>query len=101
MNPKEAIQVLERMLDPDPWEDYGLSDKAKEALQVAVDALKKQIPMKPMKSIDPYDNSLYKLNCPTCGRYIAYGNSRVGTLHKFTVSPDMCGFCGQKIDFGG
>lgn len=31
--------MLERMLDPDPWEDYGLSNKAREALETAIDAM--------------------------------------------------------------
>lgn len=42
MTEKEAIQMLERMIDPDPWEDNGLSDNAKEALQMGIDALEKQ-----------------------------------------------------------
>lgn len=41
MTEQEAIQMLERLLDPDPWEDDGLSDKAKEALQMGIDALEK------------------------------------------------------------
>ena len=39
MTIQETIQMLERMLYPEPWEDDGLSDKAKEALQMAVEAL--------------------------------------------------------------
>ena len=42
MTEQEAIQMLERLLDPDPWEDDGLSDKAKQALQMGIDALEKQ-----------------------------------------------------------
>ena len=89
MTNEEAIEILKT------WRISG--DKSHEALSMAIKALEKQIPKKPMKSIDPYNNILYKLNCPTCGKYI----NRVGTPNKFTVSPDMCGFCGQKIDFGG
>lgn len=43
MTIQETIQMLERMLDPDPWEDFELSDKAKEALESAIEALEKQI----------------------------------------------------------
>lgn len=43
MDLKETIQMLERMLYPEPWEDYDLSDKAKEALETAIEALEKQI----------------------------------------------------------
>lgn len=83
-----AIRHIQTAVDVDPW-----------AVGIAVDAMKRQIPKKPMKSIDSYNENLYKLNCPTCGKYIAYGNSRVGTLNKFTMAPDMCGFCGQTIDW--
>ena len=91
MTPEEAIDYL---LDP-----IGKREKHDDAIRMAIDALQKQIPKKPMKSIDSYNDNLYKLNCPTCGKYIAYGNSRVGTLNKFTMAPDMCGFCGQTIDW--
>ena len=43
MRAREAAQMLERMLYPEPWEDYDLSDKAKEALETAIEALEKQI----------------------------------------------------------
>lgn len=39
MTVQETIQMLERMLYPEPWEDYDLSDKAKEALETAIEAL--------------------------------------------------------------
>ena len=42
MTIQETIQMLERMLYPEPWEDYDLSDKAKEALETAIEALEKQ-----------------------------------------------------------
>lgn len=70
-----------------------------EAIGIAIEALKKEVSQQPMKSIDTFSKSLYKLYCPTCGNYIACGNSRVGTLNKFTKATDRCGYCGQKIDF--
>ena len=42
MDLKETIQMLERMLYPEPWEDYDLSDKAREALEMAVEVLENQ-----------------------------------------------------------
>ena len=42
MTTKETIQILERMLYPEPWEDSELSDKAKEALRMAVEVLEDQ-----------------------------------------------------------
>lgn len=85
---ENAIRHIQTSVDVDPW-----------AVEIAVGAMHKQIPEKPMKSIDVYNENLYKLNCPTCGKYIAYGNSRVGTLNKWTMAPDRCGYCGQAVDF--
>ena len=98
MTPEEAIKTITQMLNEFCNED-SYAPECKDAVDMAIDALRKQIPEKPMKSIDSYNENLYKLNCPTCGKYIAYGNSRVGTLNKFTMAPDMCGFCGQRIDW--
>lgn len=96
MTPSEARDYIIRHCNPDyphgktEWET---------AINIAIDALEKEIPQQPMKSIATFNESLYKLYCPTCGNYIGYGNSRVGTLNKFTKATDRCGYCGQKIDF--
>ena len=96
MTPQDAIIAI-KLLKPDI--EWDLSLEHQEALDEAIEALKKEVPQQPMKSIDTFSESLYKLYCPTCGNYIAYGNSRVGTLNKFTKDTDRCGYCGQKIDF--
>ena len=83
-----AIRHIQTSVDVDPW-----------AMEIAVDAMEKQIPKKPKKSIDVYSKDLYKLNCPACGKYIAYVNSRFGTLYKWIQAPDRCGYCGQAVDF--
>ena len=83
-----AIRHIQTAVDIDPW-----------AVEIAVSAMEKQIPKKPEKVKDRHNKNVYKLTCPACGKYIAYGNSRVGTLHKFTVAPDRCGYCGQAVDF--
>ena len=96
MTLEEAREYVIRHCNPDypngktEWET---------AINMAIDALEKQIPKKPEKVEDRYNENLYKLTCPACGEYIAYGNSRVGTLHKCTVAPDRCGYCGQAVDF--
>lgn len=98
MTPQEAIPILERLQEPEAWEPQ-ISRDAYEALELAIEALNKEIPQKPMKDVELLNESLYRLYCPTCVNYIGYGNSRVGTLNKFTDSTDRCGYCGQKIDF--
>ena len=83
-----AIRHIQSSLDVDPW-----------AAEIAVEAMQKQIPKKPEKVENRYNENLYVLTCPACGKDIAYGNSRVGTLHKCTEAPDRCGYCGQAIDY--
>lgn len=48
MTSEEAIQMIEKMLDPDLFEDIELTDKAREALEMAKEALEKQIPKNPV-----------------------------------------------------
>ena len=96
MTLQEAIKILEVAEAECEW-NAPLEYQA--AFDMAIEALEKQIPKKPMKSIDVYNENLYKLNCPACGKHIAYGNSRVGTLNKLTQAPDRCGYCGQAVDF--
>lgn len=83
---QNAICHIQTAADVDPW-----------AAEIAVEAMEKQIPKRPMKSVEPFNKNMYKLYCPTCGKYIAHGNSRVGMLDKLTIAPDRCGYCGQKI----
>lgn len=89
MTIQETIQILERMLYPEPWEDYDLSDKAKEALETAIEALEGQIPMKPgMKKLIGKlgNNNVYTIPCDNCG-------SSIKITHLF------CPWCGQAIDW--
>ena len=87
MTQQEAIQMLERMLDPDPWEDYGLSDKAKQALQMGIDALEKQIPKKVNYKVeDRFIKSYLSIYsyCPVCEKEVFAGDM-------------FCVRCGQRI----
>ena len=85
-----AIRHIKTSVDIDPW-----------AVEIAVDAMQKQIPQRPMKSIDAFSENLYNIYCPTCGTYIACGNSRTRSLSKLTTYNmfNMCGACGQAIDW--
>ena len=95
MTTNEAIQAVKEVTGMSlPW-----NDRHYEALQMALSALEKQIPKKPMKIIDPYITELYQLKCPICGNYIAHGNSEIGRLNKWTLNSNICSYCGQAIDF--
>ena len=85
-----AIRHIESSLDVDPW-----------AVEIAVEAMRKQIPQKARKSIDAYNKNLYKLYCPACGALVANGNSRVGFMNKVSKGYNRCAACGQAIDWEG
>ncbi len=67
----------------------GIGEKARltaDALVLAIEALEKQIPKKPIKLIDWGNN-----RCPCCGTL--YGED--GIMENYDYCPD----CGQKIDW--
>ena len=78
MKPEEAIKILERIQEPEPYEPQ-INQVGFEALEMAIDALKKQIPMKPILCDDE------DLICPTCDADVDW---------KY-----YCEKCGQKIDW--
>ena len=82
MTPQEAIQYLERFQEPEPWESQ-ITGEAYEALEMAIDALEKQIPMKRKEELDITGKPI--LVCGNCG------DSPGGGW-------DYCSWCGQRID---
>ena len=60
----------------------------KEAFQMAINALEKQIAKKP-KSITPVENSMY-VKCPTC---------KLTTVLYDGCIMEYCKNCGQKLDW--
>lgn len=97
MKPKEidriecAIRHIESSLDVDPW-----------AVEIAVNAMKKQIPVKPIR-IDKnkeFDGNWTKI-CPSCKRVLI---ERITTDEKsyprlYNYTPHCK--CGQAIDWEG
>lgn len=79
-----AIRHIESSLDVDPW-----------AVEIAVKAMKKQIPVKPVKSKKERYGMGYVYHdwvCPSCGKFLAYEPEESGCHH--------CK-CGQAIDWEG
>ena len=87
ISPNEAIDYL---LDP-----IGKREIHDDSVELAVDALRKQIPQKPAKSkvlrrdINNYE--WYDWYCPTCGCFLVSGCGHSGNLHHCE--------CGQKLDW--
>lgn len=80
MKPEKAIEELENamLLIIDNGKDW-MDERDLPVLKMAIDALKKQIPMKPIMCDDE------DLTCPTCGADVDW---------KY-----YCEKCGQKIDW--
>lgn len=87
---KSAVRHIQTSADIDPW-----------AMELAVNALEKQIPMKPKRvnKNDIFDGNWRKI-CPTCGRMLM---ERITTnVESYPRHYNMSGFCwcGQAIDWG-
>lgn len=93
MEPEEAIKILRGRIEltKKVWSNVPEIIEYREALELAVKALEKQIPMKPnnMKSILDFSGRYYteKGNCPVCNREGLY------------KSDFYCNKCGQKLDW--
>lgn len=81
MTPQEAIPILKRLQEPEQWEPQ-ISRDAFEALDLAIDALEKQIPMKMMEVLD------------ISGRPIRV----CGNCEDAPGNGEFCGWCGQRIE---
>ena len=99
MTTQEAINLMKL------WrvsiEMNGADSDHLDAFDMSIKALEKEIPQKPVKSTDRFNDNILMFYCPTCNGYIAQGNKRVGVINKFTVSDIRCGYCGQMIDWSG
>lgn len=92
MTRAEAIEILEDGDLYELWQDYPeqtpymvKKDKAKQALELAIEALKKQVPMKPIRVLISKNGSTTD-GCPMC-------------QYPFTMPDRYCRDCGQAIDW--
>lgn len=87
MRVKEAIELLRTHNDKCSGCDKLCNDLCKPAVEVAIKALEKQIPQKPINPDDDYGT----FECPNCG----------GTIYASDALKDhkYCLLCGQAIDW--
>ena len=111
MENREAIEIFNKWMDckdayqADPscdgncfsCEYYASAEEEKEAMQMAIHALEKQIPKRKLEK-DKYNENLFTLRCPTCGALICNYNKRLGR-YSYMVAENYCYICGQAIDF--
>lgn len=81
MTPQEAIPILKHLQEPEPWEPQITFD-AFDALELAIEALEKQIPKSMMEEMDISGRPIRV--CGNCGD--APGNG------------EFCRWCGQRIE---
>lgn len=88
MKPEEAIKILQGRIDltKKVWSNVPEIIEYREALELAVKALEKQIPKKPI--IYPGTN---RADCPICMKTVR-GIGKPFGKH--------CAGCGQKLDWG-
>ena len=89
MTTEEAIKMLERIQDPEPYEPQ-ITKSAHDALQMGIDSLKKQIPMKAV------GKHYAHMRCPSCNHRIPSGGGSSSRRRD-----NWCNYCGQKIDWSG
>lgn len=95
MTTEEAIKQLEYdkamcLFNPMTGEEEPMNEdcrKSAEADELAIEALKKQIPMKPIVTLPNWKKGIpFSVDCPTCGNYL-------------TTKVKRCEECGQLIDW--
>lgn len=93
MTNEEAIQTLKEdraLYEGDIVEagDGTPDEQLMIALDMAIEALEKQIPTKPVEQGDGIN-----YNCPVCSRYVGYIDAMAWEMPKY------CNECGQKLDW--
>lgn len=75
-----------------------MENEANQACNMAIFALEKQIPKKPVKHPDKYSGLIRFYHCPSCGRY--FGQSGVHNGILFSKEKYCQGEgCGQALDW--
>lgn len=94
-NEAEAIECLKINK---PTSGYMM---LQEAVDMAIQALEKQIPMKPVRKLRSGMGNDYRDYYCACGRFIGY-EPEVHHYIKNGITPfGYCSECGRKIDWGG
>ena len=73
--------------------EQGTVGEHNEAVTMAINALEKQIPKKPIIKQGKYCNAYH---CPVCNGYIRSTNTRIEVILEENI---FCGVCGQKLNW--
>ena len=88
MTYEEAHKFLEIKQREMTIKRHLYNEQAIEINGLAIEALEKQIPRKPVEQGDGIN-----YNCPVCGRYVGYIDAMAWEMPKY------CDECGQMIDW--
>lgn len=99
MKPEEAIKSMHNLNMV-----LSITDSERESVNMAIEALEKQIPQKPVIKDDAYENytsePIQAYVCPSCGEVlIAIKTKELLKLNLFFVKPKFCQECGQAIEW--
>ena len=111
MTPKDAIERLERLQEPKPWEPQ-IDSEMWQALEMGIEAIKKQIPQKPvmgyafpekLRTVMLFHGDKEKAGaktecCPACGRTLGVSQF-VKQQTGMRFGDLFCKRCGQAIDW--
>ena len=82
---QNAIRHIQTSVDVDPW-----------AVEIAVEAMKKQISEKPFANIDVCNKNLGYLYCPTCCEAVGVYNKRLKNTAMYnSANSKICAQCEQ------
>lgn len=97
MTNEDAIKAINIAAAEVEW-DYPMDYQV--AFEMAIDALKKQMPKQPNYVPDDDTCVYYHWECPECGNYYSYSIRKTfSVLYNNSVS--YCSRCGQAIDWSG
>lgn len=105
MTESEAVEKLKNMRlfmqIEDKNNDCKFTEDDYKANEMAIQALEKQIPMKPVRKLRSGMGNDYRDYYCACGRFIGY-EPEVHHYIKNGITPfGYCSECGRKIDWGG
>ena len=95
MTESEAIKLLEYIRKTGNGETPYVGCAQSIAIEMAINALEKQIPKKPIFDFN-YSDTLSKFHCP-CGNNIKVHHD-IGTMDN-NDAPNYCSNCGIKLDW--
>lgn len=105
MTESEAIEKLKNMRlfmqITDENNDCKFTEDDYKANEMAIQALEKQIPMKPVRKLRSGMGNDYRDYYCTCGRFIGYEPEVHHYIKNGTIPFGYCSGCGRKIDWGG